>query len=241
MSFIDHKRIRCARTYQTLKPAAHNNTKCILLHAKNAGPLAAADTTFNDKTWLENSAELLGVNHTCITINKSYQDFAYTDKIPAYYDFVCNTPYEYVLISDSTDSVITKNPDDAIELLSYYNCDVIYSTTHWWDYDAFTMPDRHQFNYSHYGTTYLNSGVCLGKTATLQKLFKRVLDYAAYEPASYYAKTYRDTNGYKNWSPEQLAAFPKNVSDDQTIIRYLIKEFWPMVKIDGKFLLAAER
>jgi len=241
MSYIDHKRKRCTRTYNTLKPNNYNNTKCILLHAKNSGELPEIDRTFNDKTWLENSAELLGVNNECLIIDKSFDKFAYTDKIPAYYDFVCNTKYEYVLISDSTDAVVTDNPDDAIAILDYYDCDVLYSTTHWWDYDYFTMPAQYEFNFSKYGKTYLNSGVCIGKTETLKKLFKRVLDYAAFEPASYYAATYRDVNGYLKWPKDKLAQFPKHCSDDQTIIRYLLKEFWPLVKVDNKFLLAEER
>lgn len=241
MSFIDHKRQRCVRTYNTLKPNNYNNTKCILLHAKNSGELSEQDKSFNDKTWLENSAELLGVNHECLIIDKSFHNFAYTDKIPAYYDFVCNTKYEYVLISDSTDAVVTGNPDDAIALLDHYGCDVLYSTTHWWDYDYFTMPEQYEFNFSKYGKTYLNSGVCIGKTETLKKLFKRVLDYAAFEPAAYYTVMYRDRNGYTDWSKEMLAQFPKHCSDDQTIIRYLLKEFWPLVKVDNEFLLAEER
>lgn len=241
MSLVDHKRQRCARTFKTLKANKYNNTKCILLHAKNSGSLPEADKTFNDKTWLENSAELLGVTHKCLIIDKPFNEFAYTDKIPAYYNFLCNTEYEYVLISDSTDAVITGNPDDGIALLDHYNCDVLYSTTHWWDYDYFTMPSQYKFNFKHYGKTYLNSGVCIGKTKTLINLFKRVLDYASFEPASYYTVNYRDRNGYVNWTEEQLAQFPKNCSDDQTIIRYLIKEFWPLVKIDNEFLLAAER
>jgi hypothetical protein len=241
MSLVDHKRQRCAKTYHTLEPKNYNNQQCILLHAKNSGELPEADRTFNDLTWLENSAELLGVNHECLIIDKTHENFAYTDKIPAYYEYLCNTDYEYALIADSTDSAIIANPDDGISLLEEYDCEVLYSTTHWWDYDAFTMPAQYKFNFERWGTTYINTGVCIGKTDTLRRLFKRVLDYAAFEPATYYAKTYRDTNGYVNWSPERLAAFPKGCSDDQTIIRYLVKEFWPAVKVDYKFKLAVER
>lgn len=241
MSFVDHKRLRCARTYQRLVPANFNNTRVGVLHVRNHGELPELDRTEDGNTWLHRSCELQGIHHVALVAERNSEEFAFTDKIPMYLEALRTMDWEWVIIADSTDSVITRNPDEAVELLDYYGCEVLYSTTHWWDYDAFTMPEQEAFLRKHYGTCYLNSGVCLGRRDTLIELFERVLDYAAFEPWWVYAKKYRDRNGYMDWSPEQLAAFPKGCSDDQTIIRYLVKEFWPRIKIDNEFKLAEER
>lgn len=240
MGVITHKRGRCAEAYKTLGPQSYNNTECVLLHVRNKGVLNPEDVTFNGKTWLENSAELLGINQVCILGNKSYIEFAYTDKIPLFLDYLKSTSYKYALVADSVDCVIHSNPDEAIKLLEYYDCEVLYSTTPWKDHDKFTMPEQSEFNNSKYNTR-LNSGVCIGKVSTLIELYSRVLDYAAFEPIIHYHPTYRKVNGYKNWTQEQLAAFPKGCSDDQTIIRYLLKEFWPKIKLDTEYRLAKQR
>lgn len=242
MAFISHKRGTCKHEFAKLKPAKLNNTRCILLHTKNAGPLMPADVTFNDKTWLENSCELLGINHECIIIDKPKEKFAYTDKIPTFLNYLKTCNYEYALIADSTDSVVLSNPDNAINLLDEYDCDILFSNTAHIDWDQYTMPDRAKFNNEKFGSrSYVNTGVCIGKTSTLIELYERVLEYAEYDPIWVYHPTYRKTNGYMNWTKEQQLNFPKGCSDDQTIIRYLIKDFWPKIKVDTQFKLACKR
>lgn len=241
MSLVLHKRGECENAYSKLTEQNYDNTKCLLLHCKNSGQLNPEDVTFNDKTWLENSADLLGINHTCIVIDKPYTTFAYTDKIPYFLIHLKNMTHEYVLIADSVDCIINGNPDDAIELLNNYNCDILYSTTPWNDHDNFTMPERSKFNDKVFNNIKLNSGVCIGKVDTLVKLFERVLEYASYEPIRYYHPTYRKKNGYMQWTAEQLKNFPKGCSDDQTIIRYLVMEFYPRIQLDTKYKLTSRR
>jgi hypothetical protein len=104
------------------------------------------------------------------------------------------------------------------------------------------MPDRYDFNQSIYGHIKLNGGVCAGRVDCLIKLYERILEYAAYDtPIIKYISTYRRHNGYCQWTKHQLENFPKGVSCDQTILRYLLKEFYPSLKLDTKNLLAAAR
>lgn len=236
---IHHKRSDCKNKYGKLKEQKLHNTQCILLTVKNSGELTSVDKTFNDKTWLENSADKLGITYECLVSPLDKDTFAYTSKIPLFYDFLKTTPYEYVLISDATDAIITQSPDNAIKLLHEYDCDILYSVTHWSDHDSFTMPDVNKFTHSIYGSKKLNSGVCIGRTSKLLQLFERVLEYAEFIPAKEYHVKYRKTNGYKNWTKKQLKEFPKGVSCDQVIIRYLFKEFYPNLKLDinGKLAL----
>lgn len=238
---IHHNRKDCGKKYQEIQYQNEKNTKCLLLCVKNSGELTESDKTFNDKTWLENSAEKLGLEYKCLISPLDRETFAYTSKIPIYYDFLKTTPYEYILISDATDAVITQSPDNSIKLLEEYSCEILYSVTGHLDHDSFTMPEVAKFTKSIYGNHKLNSGVCVGKTSHLISLFERILDYAEYMPAKQYHMKYRVNNGYKNWTKDQLRDFPKGVSCDQVIIRYLLKEFYPSIKLDIHGKLALKR
>ena len=238
---VHHQRRECEEYYSKLTPQNYNNTECVLLSVRNSGELNPSDVTFNDKTWLENSADLLGINHESILSPLTNKEFAYTSKPLHFYEFLKKSDYEYALISDSTDAVILKNPDHAVRLLDLYECEILYSVTEWPDHDSFTMPDIAEFTAELYGSFKLNAGVCIGRTKTLLKLMERVLEYAEYLPIRIFSDQYRKTNGYSNWTKDQLADFPKGVSSEQTIIRYLFKEYYPLIKLDNKILLAQKR
>ena len=231
--FIHHRRGQCKSYYSNLKSNTYNNHKCIVVSAKNKGELIGLNKTFNDKTWLENSCDLQGINHISLVMDTTAEETAYVSKPKYVYQYLLNCDYEYVLVSDSTDCVILKNPDDAISLLDEYKCDILYGVGQCDDWESFTMPERDLFNKKLYGSIKLNGGVCIAKTSELLKLLKRVLEYADESiTTSDYYKTYRSNNGYKNWSEEQLLAFPKGVGCDQVIIKYLIKDFHPKFKLD---------
>ena len=231
--YIHHRRGQCKSYYSNLKSNTYNNQKCIVLSAKNKGELKKGDKTFNDKTWLENSCDLQGINHISLIMDTTAEETAYVAKIKYFYDYLLNCDYEYVMVSDSTDCVILKNPDEAISLLDEYKCDILYGVSRFHDWVDFTMPERDAFNKSINGQYSANTGVCIAKTSELLKLYKRVLEYADESiTTSDYYKTYRSNNGYKNWSEEQLLAFPKGVGCDQVIIKYLIKDFHPKFKLD---------
>jgi hypothetical protein len=115
--FIHHRRAECKSYYSKLKPNNYNNQKCIVVSAKNKGELNDGDKTFNDKTWLENSCELQGINHISLIMDVTAKETAYVSKPKYVYQYLLNCNYDYVLVSDSTDCVILKNPDDAISLL----------------------------------------------------------------------------------------------------------------------------
>jgi hypothetical protein len=240
--FVHHRRGECSSYYSKLIPKNYNNTNCIVLSAKNKGELKKGDKTFNDKTWLENSCDLQGINHVSLTMDTIAEETAYVAKIKYFYDYLLNCDYEYVMVSDSTDCVILKNPDDAISLLDEYKCDILYGVGTCNNWESFTMPERASFNKTIYGDIKLNSGVCIGKVDTLIKLYERVLYYADDTlPARDYWLQYTANNGFKNWSTEKLNQFPMGVAGDQLIIKYLIKEFHPHLKLDVNGLLTNKR
>lgn len=232
----------CVRHYNLLTPMNYNNTQCIVVSAKNKGELSPNDKTFNNNTWLENSCDLQGINHVSLIMDTDYQNTAYVSKIKYFYDYLLNCNYEYAIVSDSTDCIIMKNPDDAIALLDKYNCDILYGTSRFHDWVEFTMPERAQFNKSIYPDLSVNSGVCIARVAELLKLYTRILEYADTSvSASEYFKVYRSVNGYANWSVSRLSEFPKGVSCDQVIIKYLMKDFYPKLKLDINGILTNKR
>ena len=241
--FVWHGRgSKCVEHYKSLSNKSYNNTKCIVVSAKNKGELSPKDKTFNDKTWLENYCDLLGINHISLIMDTDYHNTAYVSKIKYFYEYLLNCQYEYALVSDSTDCVIVKNPDDAISLLDKYECDILYGTSRFHDWVDFTMPERANFCVKLYKNVSVNTGVCLARVDTLLKLYERVLEYADDTiSASDYHKIYRSNNGYRNWSKEQLSQFPKGVGCDQVIIKYLFRDFYPKLKLDISGLLTNNR
>jgi hypothetical protein len=236
--FVHHRRGECSSYYSKLIPKNYNNTNCIVVSAKNKGNLSKSDTTFNEKTWLENSCDLQGINHISLVMDTDHITTSFISKIKYVYEYLLKSDYEYTLVSDSTDCVILKNPDDAIKLLDEYDCDILYGAGACNDFESFTMPERDTFNKSVYGNVKFNGGVCIGKVETLIKLYERVLYYADDTlSANDYQNKYRKVNGYKNWSDEKLKNFPMGVSCDQVIIKYLFMEFYPKLKLDTFGLL----
>jgi hypothetical protein len=236
--FVHHRRGECSSYYSKLIPKNYNNTNCIVVSAKNKGNLSKSDTTFNEKTWLENSCDLQGISHKSLVMDTDNTNTAYVSKIRYFYEYLLKCDYEYALVSDSTDCVILKNPDDAVKLLDDYECDILYGVGKCDDFESFTMPIRDEFNKSVYGNLKFNTGVCIGKVDTLIKLYERVLYYADDTlPAREYHHKYRASNGYKNWSNDKLKNFPMGVSCDQVIIKYLFMEFYPKLKLDTFGLL----
>jgi len=240
--YIHHRRGNCASHYSNLISKNYNNTKCIVLSAKNKGELKKGDKTFNDKTWLENSCDLQGINHMSLTMDTIAEETAYVSKIKYFYNYLLDCDYEYVMVSDSTDCVILKNPDDAISLLDEYKCDILYGVGNCNDFESFTMSDQATFNKNLYGNTRINTGVCIARVGVLINLYKRVIEYMDESvSADEYREQYRKNNGYSNWSAEKLNEFPHGVSCDQVIIKYLIKEFHPHLKLDVNGLLTNKR
>jgi len=240
--FIHHRRGQCKSYYSNLKSNTYNNQKCIVLSAKNKGELKKGDITFNDKTWLENSCDLQGINHISLTMDTIAEETAYVSKVKYFYNYLLDCDYEYVMVSDSTDCVILKNPDEAISLLDKYKCDILYGVGACNDWESFTMSERDTFNKSLYGNTKINTGVCIARVSVLIKLYKRIIEYMdeSVSASAYYHK-YRAKNGYIDWSTEKLNEFPHGVSCDQVIIKYLIKEFHPHLKLDVNGLLTNKR
>ena len=259
---INHNRGQCESEYNKILNNVSNNVdkninnKCILLSYRT-DIIPQPDKTFNEKTWLENSADLLKLNYDVEMISTDPDTLPFTSKISSIYNLLLNyqSSFEYALYTDAFDSVVVNNPDNLVNVLKHYNCDIIFGTTTWYDHDYYTMNDRFEFNKNLYNIQrtelglnnnnnilYLNAGTFGGKISSLIKLFDRVLDYASFDiPWKVHQKQYRRTNGYKTWDENQMKNFPKNVSDDQTIFRYLIKEFYPLIKIDIINLLAASR
>ena len=84
--FVWHGRgSECVKHYDLLTPINYNNKKCIVVSAKNKGELSPKDKTFNDKTWLENSCELQGINHISLVMATDYTNTAYVSKIKYFY------------------------------------------------------------------------------------------------------------------------------------------------------------
>ena len=232
--FVWHGRgSECVKHYDLLTPINYNNKKCIVVSAKNKGELSPKDKTFNDKTWLENSCVLQGINHISLVMTTDYTNTAYVSKIKYFYEYLLGCDYEYAIVSDSTDCVMLKNPDDAIKLLDEYECDILYGTSRYHDWVDFTMPERAKFNKSVYPSLSINTGVCVGRVDELLKLYLNILKYADDSiSASEYHNTYRAVNGYKNWSKGKLNDFPNGVACDQVITKYLFKDFYPKLKLD---------
>ena len=149
----------------------------------------------------------------------------------------CKT--EYILFFDSVDAVLRDEPEKAIRYLQEEGCDLLFSSTlHRGGYEY--MPEMKEWTdriakESGYGERYLNSGIYVAKTSFLREVMDTAMEYLTEDAIS--QQEYTELL-QKEGSREDLPPFPKGMRCDQTILRYLHRQFYPRMKIDYKNRLA---
>jgi hypothetical protein len=149
---------------------------------------------------------------------------------------------EYVLYVDANDAVLTGDPARFVPLLKEYDCDLLFSSTHYkGGYEC--MPEIKRWadqrcREAGFERSYLNTGVFLGRREFTREVFEAATVYVDAEDLTPEEFTKRRAKGQLC---KTLPEFPKNVGADQVIISYLEPRFYPRLKVDysGKLAIRA--
>jgi hypothetical protein len=164
----------------------------------------------------------------------------FTRKVTALRDFLAGAPRtEYVLFSDANDCVLRDDPRRAIDLLTAYACDLLFSSSHAVEQYAY-MPEVKEWVDTTLpgpsrGGRYLNSGCFVGRWGFVQEVVEAACDFI-YEPGDPVAP--RATAWKKRGEIRATECHPWGVELDQDLYRYLQPRFHPRLRVDPDWKLA---
>ncbi len=164
----------------------------------------------------------------------------FTQKVTALRDFLATAPRsEYLLFADANDCVLRDDPQRAIDLLTEYDCDLLFSSSHaaeqyefmpevraWVD-ETFPGPSR--------GGPYLNSGCFVGRWDFVREVVDAACHFI-FEPGD--PETPRATAWKKQGAARATERYPYGIEVDQDLYRYLQPRFHPRLRVDPDWKLA---
>ena len=134
----------------------------------------------------------------------------------------CTT--KYFMCCDAIDVIFIDNPQRVIDIFHTFECDALFMSTQSLDgYNC--MPEVKGWADRINGgrMRYLNSGVYIGKTSFIKKVFDEAIKYAIPHGVT--------MDGYREYLKSEPKDYP-NGSQDQDIFRYLEPDFYPRLRVD---------
>lgn len=176
---------------------------------------------YQNKSILECNLEYLGIKDL-VVLKSSRLPWRNTFKIEMILNYLpqCNT--KYILYCDAIDVIFIDDPKKVLDIFYEFECKMLFMSST--SYDGYKcMPDVLTWANSIHMGKYLNSGVWIGETEFVAKVFTE---------ASKYITPHGCTMDMYN---EYLNSYPKNYpigSQDQDIFRYIQPKFYPNLKVD---------
>ena len=111
-----------------------------------------------------------------------------------------------------------------IDIFHSFECDALFMSTHSMDgYNCMPEVKKWADRISGGRMRYLNSGVYIGKTSFIKKVFDEAIKYAIPHGVT--------MDGYREYLKSEPRDYPKG-SQDQDIFRYLEPDFYPRLRVD---------
>jgi len=181
---------------------------------------------YTEKSLFERSLDFLGIDDYVVLSEQFEGPWRHTLKIQWIVNYLragrCKT--KYLLYCDARDSILRVDPQIVLDLFLERNVSLLFNATMSKKAYYFGMPSMLEWarTVAPRLGRYLNSGAFIGKTDFVQKVYERAMDYV--DPNQYIV-----AGDVKRLN--QFLEFPKGM-DDQTIFRYLQREFHPAMSID---------
>lgn len=145
---------------------------------------------------------------------------------------------EYVLYIDANDGVLCRPPAQLIPHIRQLGCEILFSATEFRSgYEYMEEMGRWWEGISG-GTVYLNAGVFFGQVTGLIRLLESALEFATDDDLS---PTQFSSALESGTLKELCPTLPYGVGSDQFSLRFLLREFYPMVQVDMTETLALNR
>ena len=134
----------------------------------------------------------------------------------------CTT--KYFMCCDAIDVIFIDDPQRVIDIFHTFECDALFMSTHSMDgYNCMSEVKKWVDRISGDRMRYLNSGVYIGKTSFIKKVFDEAIKYAIPHGVT--------MDGYREYLKSEPKDYP-NGSQDQDIFRYIEPDFYPHLRVD---------
>ena len=134
----------------------------------------------------------------------------------------CTT--KYFMCCDAIDVIFIDDPQRVIDIFHTFECDALFMSTHSMDgYNCMSEVKKWADRISGDRMRYLNSGVYIGKTSFIKKVFDEAIKYAIPHGVT--------MDGYREYLKSEPKDYP-NGSQDQDIFRYIEPDFYPHLRVD---------
>ena len=181
---------------------------------------------YHEKSLFEQSLDFLGIRNYVI-LNESFEGpWRHTLKIQWILNYLksgkCKT--QYLLYCDARDSILRVDPQTVLDLFIEQKISLLFNATMSKRAYYFGMPEILEWarSVAPRSGRYLNSGAFVGVTDFVQKVFEVAIKYVSPDQ-HVVAGDVKSLN--------EFSEFPKGM-DDQTILRYIHREFYPAMNID---------
>ncbi len=195
---------------------------------------------YTEPSLLERNLSHLGLRECCDVIQlPESTTWLNTFKIELILDYLragrCNT--ELMIWCDAADVVLRQGPEEIVRVFRDYDCDLlIMSTRNLGGY--FCMPDVKAWADGIYYGRYLNAGVYIGRPDFIMEVLTEATQYVVENPLTRAEYRTLGRGSRDNRLCERLPDFPRGVSCDQIIMRYIQPRFHPRLKVDHTNRLA---
>ena len=141
----------------------------------------------------------------------------------------CKT--KFVMYCDARDVVLRGGPEKILEVFRGYECDLLFMSTHFLG-GYMCMPEVKEWADNIYPGRYLNSGIFIGQPDFIWEVMTDATKYLVDNPIT--KQEYIDLGSGERDTRlcARLPDYPRGLSQDQHILRYLHPKYFPRMKID---------
>lgn len=195
---------------------------------------------FSPETVLERNLRHLGIRYTLLR-DGAGEPWHNTNKISIVREYLDHCVTKYVMCCDAFDVIFIKPAHTVLSKYLEFDCDLLFCATTF-DGGYACMPHKRDWVHSVNGgrTRYLNGGVFIGERQFLKNFLDRAMVYVVDSPITMSRIVELGSgSGVDDRLCRHMKEFPRGVSSDQMIYRYIEPEYHPRVRVDydGQLIL----
>ena len=187
---------------------------------------------YHGKSLLEKSLDYLGIGG-CVVLKEPFVGpWRNTFKLKWVLDYLERDLHgpEFVLFCDADDTILKDDPKTIFNIFLQKNCELLFMSTSFMGGYA-CMPEMKHWADQIRPGRYLNSGVYVGKRAFLVEVLREARKYTTENDICAEQSRLLGHGVFSKKLCEFLPEYPKG-SQDQDILRYLHREFYPAMQVD---------
>jgi len=182
---------------------------------------------YEHKSILECNLEYLGIDDLVVLYDDRLP-WRNTFKFEMISNYLKQCTTKYIMYCDAIDVIFIDDPNKVVDIFKQHNCKMLFmSSTSTDGYSC--MPDILTWANSNHSSRYLNSGVWIGETEFVKKVFVEATKYITPHGTT--------MDMYSEYLKSNPGNFPIG-AQDQDIFRYIEPKFYPDLKVDYENKLA---